>query len=190
VTLADWRQRFKHLERPRQDEGAPAAPEAAEAQERFDAVEPARPLPGGAGPVPGCSAGRFRAPEGSGLALDVAPEGEQPFVRCASCEADHSRHATRCDRCGADLTTPEQRAYNARLWEERQRLEGEARRALEAQEEARRRDEEASATARRQAALNMADELLARERERSGSGVLRLLGRLGEILSRRHWGDW
>ena len=40
-------------------------------------------------------------------------------MRCASCQMDHNRSASACSNCGADLRTDEQRAFNARLAEER-----------------------------------------------------------------------
>jgi hypothetical protein len=45
--------------------------------------------------------------------------GEQPFLRCPSCEADNGRFAERCTNCGVRLDTPEVRTWNDRLWESR-----------------------------------------------------------------------
>jgi serine/threonine protein kinase len=45
------------------------------------------------------------------LELDTAAPMDVPFRRCAICETEASRFATRCASCGADLTTPEQLAY-------------------------------------------------------------------------------
>jgi len=65
--------------------------------------------------------------EPSGIALE--PDfGEQPFLRCPSCEADNSRYAERCTNCRAPLTGEDVRAWNERLWAERK--------AQKAQEEA------------------------------------------------------
>jgi hypothetical protein len=54
--------------------------------------------------------------------LDEHPDA-QPFARCAVCEADNSKYALRCTNCGANLNTPEQRAFNAKLWEARKAAE-------------------------------------------------------------------
>jgi hypothetical protein len=86
----------------------------------------------GAEPRPPVSSGRFE-PESdleelrrerrrqleSGVSLDDRQDSEQPFLRCALCEQDNNRFATRCQNCGADLALDEQRAFNARLWAER-----------------------------------------------------------------------
>jgi hypothetical protein len=87
---------------------------------------------GGGEPRPPVSSGRFE-PESdleelrrerrrqleSGVVLDDRQDSEQPFLRCALCEQDNNRFASRCQNCGADLTLDEQRAFNARLWAER-----------------------------------------------------------------------
>jgi hypothetical protein len=54
--------------------------------------------------------------------LEEHPDA-QPFARCAVCEADNSRYALRCTICGANLNTPEQRAFNEKLWEARRAAE-------------------------------------------------------------------
>src|SRR5436305_14588560 len=46
----------------------------------------------------------------SGIETDQKDPAEQPFRQCAVCEADNSRFAERCMNCGANLSTPEQRA--------------------------------------------------------------------------------
>jgi hypothetical protein len=160
------------------------------ARGRFDAVEIGPALTEGANPVPSSATDRFRAPEGSGLALDIAADGEQPFVRCATCEADHARRALRCDRCGAALDTPEQRAFNERLWAARRRDADEEERAGDARLEALGRDAEQAALARRALAEAMADEILRRERERLGHlWGFRFLARLQAFFSRARPGS-
>ncbi len=182
LIVASSLRRFLHLERPRRD--APLSGDLA-ARGRFDAVEIGPALAGGANPVPASATDRFREPQGSGLALDLAPDGEQPFVRCAACEADHARRALRCDRCGASLDTPEQRAFNEGLWAARRRDAVEEERAGDARREAVGRDAEQAALARRAMAEAMADEILRRERERLGQPwIFRLLARLQALLSR------
>src|SRR5260370_35642509 len=94
--------RFLNLERPR-----PA-----------DDKEPRAPVSKGRfGPEPPEELRRERQRAlASGVALDDQPDSEQPFLRCALCEQDNNRFATRCQNCGGDLTLAEQRAFNARLW--------------------------------------------------------------------------
>ena len=182
LIVAGSLRRFLHLERPRRD-APPSAGLAARG--RFDAVEIGPTLAEGATPVPASATDRFREPQGSGLALDLAPDGEQPFVRCAACEADHARHALRCDRCGAALDTPEQRAFNERLWAARRRDADEEERAGDARLEALGRDAEQAALARRALAEAMGDEILRRERERLGHlWGFRFLARLQAFFSR------
>jgi hypothetical protein len=187
LIVASPLRRFLHLERPRRD--APASGGLA-ARGRFDAVEIGPALAGGASPVPPSATDRFREPEGSGLALDRAPDGEQPFVRCAACEADHARRALRCDRCGVSLDTPEQRAFNERLWAGQRREADEEERAGDARREALGRDAEQAALDRRALAEAMADEILRRERERLGQPwIFRLLARLEGLISRSRPGS-
>lgn len=80
---------------------------------RFLKLEKARPP----APVTRPELPRFREPEPS---LAEETPGEQPFRRCAGCEAENTRYAERCVNCREELHTPAQDAFNARLWEERQ----------------------------------------------------------------------
>jgi hypothetical protein len=110
----DRQSRFLKLERARK-QGLPA-PGSEARPSRFDTVE----RPGAEVPPPsssGASVGRFQE---STPALDVetASSARMPFVRCARCETDHGARATTCP-CGADLRSPEQRAYNEALWQRR-----------------------------------------------------------------------
>ena len=94
--------RFRNLERGRaQDAAAPVPSGAAVAVDRFR--EPARRDPG----------------PGSGLELAEKRAEDQPFVRCAVCEADNSLHASSCTNCGSSFNTAAQRAFNERLWQKR-----------------------------------------------------------------------
>lgn len=158
--MAGRLRRFLHLERARPSGPGRATPDA---RRRFDALEVQPELPEGASPLATSAAERFRMSADGALALDVAPEGEQPFVRCASCETDHARHTERCSRCGAALDTPEQRTFNERLWEARRREAEEEGRAIEERRQARQRESEEAARARRALAETMADEILLRE---------------------------
>jgi hypothetical protein len=104
--------RFLRLERPR----APGAdaPKLAN-EERFGIDEDAE--------IRRLREERRKQFESGVETLEEHPDA-QPFVRCAVCEADNSRYALRCTNCGANLNTPEQRAFNARLWEARRAAEG------------------------------------------------------------------
>jgi hypothetical protein len=95
--------RFLKLERPRPDDGR--EPRAPVSKGRFEPESDLEEL----------RRERRRQLE-SGVDLDDQPDSEQPFLRCALCEQDNNRFATRCQNCGEDLTLDEQRAFNARLW--------------------------------------------------------------------------
>lgn len=165
----DRYKRFRHLERPRQPGEAGARDQSPGTEGRFEALEE-RKLPDAAAPDhAGVAEGhldRFRP--AAERELDVAPpvEGELPFIRCASCQMDHNRAATRCSHCGADLGTGEQRAFNARLAEERR-----AQAAVEAAqvaelERARREAGDEAAKAKRAYAETLAREVGDQERRR------------------------
>jgi hypothetical protein len=172
--------RFLHLERARPAGPSSAAPDA---RRRFGAVEPTPELPEAAPRLPTTAADRFREPAPGSLALDLAGDGEQPFVRCAACEADHARHAARCTRCGAALDTLDQRAFNERLWARMRREAEEESRAAQTRREARRQEGEEQARAGRELAEAAAEEILRRERERLGEGWLdRALRRLRALF--------
>jgi hypothetical protein len=112
--VSERRDRFRNLEKRRQTGPAEPAPAASG---RFEAVE----APGEAlrPEVPEASGDRFRRPLERSPEVEVRSAEEQPFVRCARCEVDNSVYAAACAQCQADLNTPEQRAYNERLWAER-----------------------------------------------------------------------
>src|SRR5207245_3697896 len=84
--------RFIKLERPRRPDEAP-----------HHEVAPTAPFTG--------------PPSGMALEMD---HGEQPFLRCPRCEADNTRYADRCVNCQAPLVGDDVRAWNERLWAERQ----------------------------------------------------------------------
>jgi len=179
--MGDRLSRFLRLERPRREE---PRSEPKEARGRFDAVEVGRE-PVLSPSVPSSAMDRFRTPEGSGLALERASDGVQPFIRCAACEADNARHELRCQRCGVDLATPEQRLFNERLWASRQKESEEEARVLEEHEAEARATAEAARLRRAEAEV-WAEEVLRRERERTrGHPFLRLVARVGEFLSAR-----
>jgi hypothetical protein len=75
---------------------------------------------------------------------------------------DNTVYAASCVNCGADLGTPAQRAFNERLWAERQaQAEAERREAAE-REKALKEQADAQARMRRE----VAEELARRERDR------------------------
>lgn len=160
-------QRFRRLERPRPT-GQPDPPERGSAtEERFEALEDRKEAGAESPQVAGGHLDRFRP--AAERPLDVAPaveEGALPFVRCAACQMDHNRSATLCSNCGADLRTGEQRAFNARLAEERR-----AQAAVEAAqvaelERAQRDAQEEAARAQRAMAETLAREVGDAERRR------------------------
>jgi hypothetical protein len=108
--------------------------------------------------------GRFK-PEPE---LQLSPDhGEQPFLRCPSCEADNGRFAVRCLSCSARLDTEAVQAFNEQLWEERR-----ASKAAEQQADLRKLGE------------TLAQQIGEREQERLEQGSnppgIRWLARLGE----------
>jgi hypothetical protein len=110
--------RFQRLERARAEAGP-----ARSSTERFEALEPAAPLP----EVQSASLDRFAAPVVPPLELQPRYEA-QPFVRCPACGVDSALGTRRC-RCGAALDTLEVVSFNAERWDrhraERARLETE-----------------------------------------------------------------
>jgi hypothetical protein len=160
--------RFLHIERPRAggDGSAPGAPAAGG---RFDAVEQPK-----AGPEPRAATGarleRFEPAPAAAPRLELAETGAgaRPFTRCMACGMDHGLHAGVCANCGARLDTPEQHAFNERLWAERQ---AEAARERAAGETFRAEQERAAAEearARRALAETLAREAGDAERRRLG----------------------
>jgi hypothetical protein len=100
--------------------------------------------------------------------------GEQPFLRCPSCEADNGRFAERCVNCGARLDTAEVRDWNDRLWEGRQLEAASAAEAEAARQAQLAADQRALGEA-------LAQQVREREEERLGDFTplgVRLLGQL------------
>lgn len=171
----DRLRRFRNIERARPP-GSEAAP--AEVPERFRRVEgPGGPE--GEPAVPGSATDRFRPPLERPLEVAEPAEGEQPFRRCARCEADSARFADVCQNCGADLRTPEQEAFNQRLW---------ARRRAEAAEEARALAERAAERERLAAEEKRARQALAVEMARMEAE--RVEGELDRAWGRERRGRW
>lgn len=135
--MADKHDRFRRLERARPEapEGkAPPVRPRFEPERRPPGEEPSGPAeeqaaevsadPAPVLPDPDEVAARLREERRqqmeSGVVLDDAGTGsDQPFLRCAKCEADSHRSATRCLVCGERLDTEEQAAFNAAFWAKR-----------------------------------------------------------------------
>jgi hypothetical protein len=129
---SERRDRFLKLERPRPPGGDRPDPLADDA--RFEGLPTGAPPPGppSAPAVPEGSTDRFRPPPERPLETAPPRDGAQPFTRCASCQMDNTVYAPACQNCGAPLDTPEQRAFNERLWAARlAEAEGERRRLAE-----------------------------------------------------------
>jgi hypothetical protein len=67
-------------------------------------------------------------PAGIALQPDV---GKQPFIRCPRCEADNSRFTERCTNCQGPLSGDDVRAWNEKLWSDRQTEAAREQTALE-----------------------------------------------------------
>jgi hypothetical protein len=133
--------RFLHLERSRGERPKAEEPSRLQSGQRFEALVEKGEAPQSA-VVPETHLERFRGE--APLALADAPREAERFPRCARCESENGRFAKECTVCGADLTTPQQREYNERLWQTRQTQEREYTQALEQsrqQAEARRQEE-------------------------------------------------
>lgn len=167
--------RFLHLERSRGERPASEEPSQLQNGSRFSAVEGPQAAPQ-ATSVPEAHLERFRGEAPLALA-DPAQKAEH-FPRCGSCEADNSAYARECSQCGADLTTPQQRAYNEQLQQTRQQEAAQAREAALAFEEQRKRHE-----AEKQEDAERFVRLLkqAREQEQSGGWGRRMLDQHGSL---------
>jgi hypothetical protein len=163
--------RFRRLERPR-----PLGPEEAPARSgtgtRIEAVEGPQPTGATERPAEASDGGapghldRFRPEPEPGLELDLSDHDSQPFIRCAACETDSFRTATRCSTCGAGLDTEAQRDFNRRFWDARR-----AEAAVEAEASAARRvvieeDQARNTVMARQAAESLARQVGDAERRR------------------------
>ncbi|MHB8417907.1 MAG: hypothetical protein ACYDCL_07515 [Myxococcales bacterium] len=115
------RRRFEHLERARREGGPEPELDPGPAAERVAGVTADGAT---AGAATGFDERRFEAE------LPLAPEAQEPlFHRCRLCGADSQRGSSRCEHCEANLETPEQVAYDRRIFErerEEQRLEAHA----------------------------------------------------------------
>ncbi|HSN90651.1 MAG TPA: hypothetical protein VLS93_05445 [Anaeromyxobacteraceae bacterium] len=166
--------RFLHLERPRAADGARGADAETSPSTagRFGGVERPDPRAGPQAPrTSGAGLDRFGPEPPPRIELLDTSAGDRPFTRCMRCGMDHNVFATGCSGCGASLDTAEQRAFNERLWAERQ---AEARREAAAAAERRAgeaRDQAELAAARRAMGEELAREVAGRERSRLGAGA-------------------
>jgi hypothetical protein len=103
---------------------ADGAPPTGEGQNpvrsRFEGVAaPADPAPEPA-PLSPSALERFsEAPAVESPLRVKEDDGGQPFTRCAACHFDNVLSRPRCERCGVDLRTPVQRAFNEAYWQRR-----------------------------------------------------------------------
>ncbi len=146
---------------------------SSERRDRFLKLERERPG-GGDAPdsIPSSSTDRFRPAVERPLETVEERTGAQPFVRCMDCQMDNTVYAATCQNCAAELDTPAQRAFNERLWKERQSQAEAEKRALAEREEARQRDAGDQARSRREVAEHMAEMERARTDREYGGGTL------------------
>ena len=119
--------RFGRLEAARRPGGAaPPAAGSSRLEARFRSGPKAAtgdadaPPPVGSQRRSGGQPARFETPAAEEPPLRVLDvENSQPFVRCAECYGDGHATSVRCQHCGSDLTTREQRAFNETLWKRR-----------------------------------------------------------------------
>ncbi len=169
--IRDRLRRFRNIERARPAGAAPGPPASPERFERVEGPgpEPAEPA------VPASATDRFRPPRERPLEVSERPDGEQPFRRCARCEMDNARFAEACQNCGADLGTPEQEAFNQRLWAQRRQESAEEARLLAERERERARLAEEEQRAR----VALATEMARMEGDRVEGELDRAWGRPG-----------
>jgi hypothetical protein len=119
--------RFQHLERSRGEKTPPEGRVRLQDGSRFESVTGPAGAPPATVAVPEAHVERFKLHGQTPLALDGAPEQAHPFPRCVRCQTDNGRFAQVCTTCGADLQSPEQRAYDAELGRSREQAEARTR---------------------------------------------------------------
>ncbi|HSP78270.1 MAG TPA: hypothetical protein VLQ93_07060 [Myxococcaceae bacterium] len=157
--------RFLHLENARGDKSRPEGQTKLHDGGRFESVAG----PGEARPavsVPEAHVERFKRHGEKPLALDEKAAPSQRFPICARCESANGRFSQECITCGADLTTPEQRAHTAHYWEAREQAEAQSR----ADQEAFARQQQENEAERRKEAERYADELLSQLKKERPAG--------------------
>jgi hypothetical protein len=161
--------RFLKLERARPGGAGPVDPLPDDGRFEHIGEEPA---PAPATPIPQEATDRFRPAPERPLQTAALPAGAQPFTRCVRCQADSTVYAERCQGCGAPLDTPEQRAFNERLWADRVAALEEERRMLAGREAQRRDEAEERARVRREAEEETARAVKARVEAELDAGGL------------------
>lgn len=121
--------RFLHLERSRGERAGPEEQPRLQSSGRFEDMAD-RTEGVDATLVPEAHVERFKRHGEIPLQLAEKPSVGRRFPRCASCESENGLYSQSCTVCGADLTTPEQRAFNERHWQQREAREREAQQAL------------------------------------------------------------
>ncbi len=174
--------RFLHLERPRGERPTVDASARLQNGSRFESVVGPGEAPGAVA-VPEAHLERFKRHGEVPLALEQEAADARSFQRCMRCEGENGRFAVTCGVCGADLGSPEQRAYSEQRWQAQEQAEAGRREALRAEEQ--RREE-----ARRREAASQFEQLVERLRkeERGHSWLVSVLseqGSVGLVLLRR-----
>ncbi|HYO64485.1 MAG TPA: hypothetical protein VEU33_00275 [Archangium sp.] len=123
--------RFLHLERSRGEKPGPEGQVRLQDGGRFESVTgPGTEAPASVS-VPEAHVERFKLQGQTPLALDAEPTQGQSFPRCVRCEAENGRFVRECTRCGADLQSPEQLAYDAERARAREQAEAETREQMQ-----------------------------------------------------------
>ncbi|MDC0714830.1 hypothetical protein POL68_40655 [Stigmatella sp. ncwal1] len=177
--------RFLHLERVREPRSKTEEPQQLRDSHRFAAGEQAGPASLELA-VPEAHLERFKPPEEAPLSLEKRPAEPSHFPSCRECESENGRFLETCQVCGANLTTPEQRAYQqqrqqVRLQEEAQEQEVLKHRALQHQQEMERHRELLLSQLRKQEQGTRVWQALARH----GSLGLALVQDMAHPLQRR-----
>jgi len=130
--------RFMNIERSRGERPTSEATPGLQAGNRFEEVKGPGASAQAPVAVPEAHLNRFRGE--APLALQEEGPGAE-FPRCARCEAENGRFSQHCHLCGADLHTPEQRAYNVKRQQDRQAAEAQHAAEVEAHFRARKQAE-------------------------------------------------
>ncbi len=131
--------RFMNIERSRGERPNSESTSGLQASNRFEAVKGPGEAAQAPVAVPEAHLNRFRGEAPLALAEEEAPGVD--FPRCFQCEAENGRFSQYCTHCGADLHSAEQRAYNAKLQQDRQAAEAQHQAEVEALSQARQQAE-------------------------------------------------
>ncbi|KFA94815.1 hypothetical protein [Archangium violaceum] len=165
--------RFLHLERARGEKPGPDGQVRLQDGGRFESVAgPGTTETPASVSVPEAHVERFKLHGQTPLALDAEPTRGQQFPRCVRCEAENGRFARECARCGADLQSPEQLAYDVERARAREQAEAETQEQMQVLQKA---HQEATAEQLAEKQRYMEQLQLALEKERSFIGRLQPL---------------